>query len=179
MAEKEIKRWITVNGTHIPIYDGDEFEQGFLDGLGVDTSLESYLNDGAGVKKSDVSEEDEKKFKNGEWDYTPSSFTDAVPYARNFGIEKAYRDAVGDVPKTPSGAVTDKTRALAKKNIDWYETNAKESRNAAEKYRAKMNDFSSKGGKKLCYIEAKRLEKNAEDVPSNLEWFKRTYSKYL
>lgn len=178
MAEKEIKRWITVNGQHIPIYD-DDIQNNFLEGLAEGNSLDEYLNDGLGVKKSDVSEADEKKFKNGEWDFAESSFTDDISYAKNFDIEKAFRDSVGNAPKPPTGAVNSKTKAAAQNSLDWYAKNASESTNAANKYRAKMNDFSSKGAKKLCYLQAKRLEKNAADAPGQVEWFKRAYSRYL
>ena len=62
MAEKEIKRWITVNGSHIPIYDDDE--SSFVDGLtGASKTvlnnkgaLIDYVKDQTGVDMSKYAE---------------------------------------------------------------------------------------------------------------------------
>lgn len=168
----------TEDGTHIPLRNGQTKKTAIEERF--NSNHDEYLNDTKMVKKSEVSASDEKKFKtSGHYVVAESSFSDDIPYVENLDIKRNYVNAVGTAPQAPKGAVTSKTKAQAQDGLKWYDNNHTESLKAAEAYKNEMNNFESKGAKKLLHQQAQKLEQNATDAIKNKEWFEKVYSKYL
>lgn len=184
LQKEEIDHWITTDsGAHIPIAkegSNSDFEKAFVEGLTGISKLEPYLNDGELVKKSDLSDADREKIvSSGKYDLKENSFGDTISSLENLELKKSYIDAVVEAPKTPSGPVNKSSMALAKRSLDWYDLNHKESLKMSKEYKNEMANFDSKGAKKLLYQKAKSYEKNADEALKNKEWFRRAFSKYL